>query len=285
MSTRRRWRDFPGRLKKELEGTSAIAGVGGVGLGAAGWGILPPPFTFLFVGVGGAITLSVLAYAGYRAIPPKLLDPGDLVGNEIDLDELENRIQKIGKVAIIGRSQAGKTTLRNRLKFDVAKTVRTEELEATVIALPTAPVQFVALLDGDGTKYRQQLVMAEVCDFLIIILDHNSSDEDRTFDEDRVAKHKEFLEQVSNSISKYRAEKLRKIMFLWNKRDLWQRAEAEDSAKFEEFTASVFKKWSESNFAETVVQQPHFNEDASDVSFVMNAIIGFAKGGGYESRP
>lgn len=94
MGTRRRWRDFPGRLRKELEGTSAIAGVGGVGLGAAGWGILAPPFTFIVVGVGGAITLSALAFAGYRAIPPKLLDPSDLVGIEIDLDELENKIKK-----------------------------------------------------------------------------------------------------------------------------------------------------------------------------------------------
>ncbi|NDW47050.1 GTPase domain-containing protein [Ruegeria sp. PrR005] len=284
MGARRRWKEFPVRLKKELEGTSAIVGVGGFGLGAAGWGILAPPFTFIVVGVGGVITLAALGYAGYRAIPPKLVDPSALVGSELDLDELENRVQKIGKVSIIGRSQAGKTTLKNRLKFNVEKTVRTEELEATVIALPTAPVQFVAILDGDGTKYRQQLAMAEACDFLIIILDHNSSDEENSFDEGRCAKHSEFLEQVSNSISKYRSERLRKILFLWNKRDLWQRSDAQNLKRFEEFTASVFKKWSESNFSETVMQRTHSNEDASDVSFVMSAIVDFAKEGGDESK-
>lgn len=284
MGTRRRWRDFPSRLKKELEGTSVIAGVGGIGLGAAGWGVLAPPFTFVVVGAGGVITLLALGYAGYRAIPPKVVDPSDLVGKEIELDVLENRISKIGKVAIVGRSQAGKTTLRNRLKFDSEEIVRTEELEATVIALPTAPVQFVALLDGDGTKYRQQLLMAEVCDFLIIVLDHNSSDEEKTFDEGRIAKHNEFLDQVSSSISKYRSERLQRVMFLWNKRDLWQQAGAHDLTKFEDFKASVFGRWSGSNFADVVVQQSHSNEDASDVSSVMSAIIDFSSGGGNESR-
>ncbi|ETD79719.1 hypothetical protein U716_14920 [Rhodobacter capsulatus B6] len=126
--------------------------------------------------------------------------------------------------------------------------------------------------------------MAEVCDFLIIILDHNSSDDDRSFDEDRVAKHNEFLEQVSNSISMYRTEKLRKIMFLWNKRDLWQQSDSEELARFKSFTENVFNKWRQSNFANSVVQQPHSNEDASDVSFVMRAIIDFAKEDGNESR-
>ncbi|NDW00610.1 hypothetical protein [Salipiger sp. PrR002] len=60
-------------------------------------------------------------------------------------------------MSIIGRSQAGKTTLKNCLNFNIEKTVPTEDLEATVIALPTAPVKFVAILDGDGTKYRKQL--------------------------------------------------------------------------------------------------------------------------------
>lgn len=273
MSGSRRWSEFPSRFKENLDSTSAIAGIGGAGLGAAGWGVLPPPFTLIAVGVGGVITVSALGYSAFKAIPPKLVDASEMVGRTIPLSELERISEKLPIIAIIGPSKAGKTTLRNRLSFIRKTTERTNNVTAQIVALPIAPTRYVAVLDGGGHVYQQQFTLAELCDHLCIVLDHNPSDISIEPEDERIIRHREFLEQVSNSIREYREAKLTSLFFLWNKRDLWEQADSDSLMKFTEFKEETIKDWRQANFASELGESMHSNELPDDVAQVVERLI------------
>lgn len=273
MMAKRRWTEFPGRFKEQLDSTATVAGLGGIGLGAAGWGVLAPPLTSFAVGIGGAITVLTLSYSVLKAVPPKLIDAHGLLGTTLPLSDLDRLSVKIPSISIIGPSRAGKTTLRNRLSFIRKPTERTNSLSAQIVSLPVAPTQHVALLDGDGHVYQHQFELAETCDHLCIVLDHNSSDTAKEPDGFRVEKHSDFLEQVANSIREYRSSKLKSILFLWNKHDLWGLATEDSLVEFDEFRKKTVAEWKKANYASEIYDMVHSNEVPDDVAQVVEHLI------------
>lgn len=273
MAGKRRWSEFPKRFKEQLDATATVAGVGGIGLGAAGWGVLAPPFTLIAVGIGGFITFGTLGYSALKAVPPKLTDAHELLGKSLPLSDLDRLSAKIPSISIIGPSRAGKTTLRNRLSFLRNPTVRTNSLSVQIVSLPVAPTQYVALLDGGGHVYQHQFELAETCDHLCIVLDHNSSDTAPEPDGARIEKHADFLEQVSNSIREYRKSKLKTILFLWNKRDLWELGNEDSLAEFHEFQKETVASWRNANYASETFDTVHSNEVPDDVAKVVEHFI------------
>lgn len=273
MTLKRRWSEFPIRFKDQLDSTATIASVGGIGLGAAGWGVLAPPFTLILVGIGAAITFGTLGYSALKAVPPKLIDAHELLGKVLPLSDLDRLSVKIPSVSIIGPSRAGKTTLRNRLSFIRYPTERTNSLSAQIVSLPVAPTQYVALLDGGGHIYQHQFELAETCDHLCIVMDHNSSDTAKEPDNSRIGKHSDFLEQVSNSIREYRKSKLKSILFLWNKHDLWGLADEDSLKEFDEFRTKTVAEWKNANYARKIFDTAHSNEIPDDVAQVVEHFI------------
>jgi hypothetical protein len=165
---KRRWKDFPSRLKREVDGTAGLAALGGTGIGLAGITILTPPFTPFFLGAGVIIAGGTLAYSIFKAIPPKLINAEDVLNREISIVELGAVVPTMASISIIGPSQAGKTTLRNRLTFIRNLTNRTNQISVKVVSVPAALQRFVAILDGGGQIYQQQFSLTELCDHLIV---------------------------------------------------------------------------------------------------------------------
>jgi hypothetical protein len=120
MALKRRWAQWPSRIAEELNGVSGVAGVGGGIMGIGSWTLLGGNMALMLAATGTVITIGAFGYAIYKAVPPLMKRPEDLVGRNVSLDELKDIFPRITSLAIIGPTQAGKTTLKHRLSFDVA---------------------------------------------------------------------------------------------------------------------------------------------------------------------
>lgn len=117
MSKKRRWGLWPSRIAGELNGISGVAGVGGTAMGVAAWTALAGAAATTLMTGGATLAVGAVGYAIYTAVPPKLRSPEDVAGKTIDLNELADVDPPILRLAVVGPTRAGKTTLKNRLSF------------------------------------------------------------------------------------------------------------------------------------------------------------------------
>jgi hypothetical protein len=265
MPPRRRWSMFPQRIKEELNSIAGVAGVGGAALGVAGV-ILTNPIAPVLVGLGILFCGPAFGYAIYKAIPPILRRPEDLVGQTVTLLELDNILPRIIRLSIVGRSMAGKTTLKDRLAFSLSQGTRTQEMTAYITALQTTPLTFIAVLDGGGEKFSQQFKLAGICDCLCVILDHNASNTDQSIDKQRLIDHETFLQQIRHDLDQNYPEKKRWVQFLINKHDLWSKNSEVERLEFEKLCADEVLRWKQGNRAQVIEVSNHSNDNPSDVS-------------------
>jgi hypothetical protein len=266
----RRWSQWPKRTISELNGTSGLAGVGGVILGAVS--LAAGPAAIALGIAGGIIVVGSVGYAVVRAIPNPRKSPSELVGQKVDVEFLKDLDPAIRTVAVVGDTQAGKTTLKNRLSLDPAIVHRTQNVSATVISLQTSPPSYIGVLDGGGDRLFQQFEIEELCDCLFIIIDHNISDVDPSVDERRLESHRAFLTQIRHKLDDAGSPPKQKILFLVNKRDLWERSSGTDRALFDRFCREETDKWRGGNRALDLEVRPHSNERVQDVARVMELL-------------
>lgn len=269
MSPRRRWAEWPHRVAEELNGVSGIAGFGGAIVGTASWTLLGGNIALVLAAIGVLITVGAFGYAIYKAIPPLMKRPEDLVGHTVALDELKDVFPPIQSLAIIGPTQTGKTTLKHRLAFDVAPPTRTQQASAYVTSLQTTPPRYIAILDGGGERYPQQFKLAEICEYLCIVIDHNISDTDPAVDESRLHDHEAFLKQIRHHLDESGAPAKQWIHFLANKHDLWKCATPEQQMRFDRFCKSEIERWKQGRFAKTVDLYEHSNDISNDIARFM----------------
>jgi hypothetical protein len=168
-------------------------------------------------GVGIAIAVGATGYAVFRARPPRLRDPQELIGARVRLGELDDVHPPIPKLSIVGASQTGKTTLRQSLSLGTEVIDRTQEITAVVLALNSSPPRYVAVLDGSGERSPQQFKILERCDLLCIVFDHNKSDIDPVVEDDRLNEHSLFLQQIGHHLDESGSGKKRWVHFLFNR--------------------------------------------------------------------
>jgi hypothetical protein len=272
MGFKRRWTQWPGRTARELNGVAGVAGLGGVALGAGGLATVAGTAALALTGVGTAVVLAATGYAIYQAIPPVTKSPGDFVGGTVTLETLETVFPPIKSLAIVGISQAGKTTLKNRLSFDVAPIGRTQQIGAYIKSLETVPPSFLAVLDGSGDRFVQQFRIAEKCDFLCIVVDHNKSDIAESVDPKRIADQEHFLMQLRHHLDETKAPRKEWVRFLVNKRDLWRTSEPKQQELLAGFFDAEANRWRQGRYAALVDVKPHSNEAAADTSFFMDIL-------------
>jgi hypothetical protein len=270
MMEHRRWKLWPNRISNELNGVSGLAGVGGTAIGVAGWAVLAGTAGTILMGGGAILAGGAFVYAIYKAVPPVLKHAPDLVGQTIELSELANIDPPLVKLAIVGATQSGKTTLKNRLSFKPKPTLRTQSPSAQIVLFPSAPPTYVAILDAVGEYYGQQFLIAEPADCLFIVLDHNISDTALDIDDDRLKTHSEFLRQLRNHLTQTKSSRKRWIEILVNKRDLWEKANAQEKVRFQRYWGEEVDKWNSANFADSVTSCPHSNEIGDDVARFMS---------------
>jgi len=265
---KRQWKQWPSLTKKALNDTGSFTGLAGIGLGIAGVSLATP----ILLIIGGCTIGGTLLYAGYRGIPPKMLSASNIDG-QISLSELETISPPILKIAIVGYTQAGKTTFLQNALQRPPHTNRTSYTSATILSLQTTPITYVALLDGDGEQLHQQFEIAKFADFLLVIVDHNLSDTKVAKSKKREEEHDNFLQQLLFKLQSN--DKINKVHLILNKRDLWQKSKS--STDLEAWFNSHVDQWQSANIAIEVTSDIHSNNESSDISKVISHIIESSK--------
>ncbi len=279
MTDMRRWGTWPGRIVRQLVGVSGLAAVGGIALGVWAWMTLPRDTAVMLAGGGAAIVVAAIAYAMWRAVPPLVKPAERLVGQTIPLSELERVFPPILRLAVVGPTHAGKTTLKNQLSFQAGAAPQAQTATAYIAAVPSSPPGYLAVLDAGGISHPQQFKIAEACDFLCIVLDHNPSDSLAELSASRLKEQEVFLKRLRRHLVDTKARRKRRIEILINKRDLWQAASPEERTVFEQFYAKEVRTWKDGRFADAVAAHTHSNRTAKDVDRFMNVMISVAQPG------
>lgn len=272
MKTSRRWSEWPKRIGNSLNGTSGVSGAGGLIISAAGAAVFTGAAATVLATSGFVIAGAAVCYSILSSVPPKLQNPANLVGMTIETSKLEGLWPPVLKIAIVGPSRVGKTTLKNRLHFANNEPLRTQSVSATVIAIPTTPISYLAVLDGGGEKLAQQFRIAELADFLCIVVDHNISDNDPAISNQRKNETSQFLEQIRGHLHETSSLPKKWIEILVNKRDLWSTIPEVKQKRFIANLEKELQKWKDGNFSKDVSIHPHSNENADDVSRFMNIL-------------
>lgn len=276
MPTKRRWRTYPKRIMEELNWFSGAAGVGGATAGLAGWSSLGATAAFSLMAIGAVISVGTLGIALFRAIPARMTTITEVVGTAISLTDLSNVSPVPSTLSIIGPSQAGKTTLKQRLNLIPGPTSRTQAITAYITSLQTTPPAYVAILDGGGEKLAQQFKLADACKFLCIVIDHNISDTDSVVDNNRLTEIKSFLKQVRDYLDEQGAATKEWVHFLINKHDLWKNAADTEKRAFETFYKEEIDKWRQGRRAKNVSFHIHSNESGNNIAEFMTLLTSTA---------
>lgn len=77
-------------------------------MGIGSWTLLGGNMALMLAATGTVITIGAFGYAIYKAVPPLMKRPEDLVGRNVSLDELKDIFPRITSLAIIGPTQAVK---------------------------------------------------------------------------------------------------------------------------------------------------------------------------------
>lgn len=281
MAGKRPWRLWIGRWIQELNGTSGLAGLGGLCLAIVSFmgGNASSDKIAAFTGwLGIVITLVAIGIAACRAIPPKFRHPTDLVSQRLTLDKLNTINPPLFKLGVVGPEMVGKTTLVNRILQQVPPCQRTQGVHAYVTALQTSPMRYLAMLDGPGQMYADQFEIASHANILCIILDHHSSDSEKRIDENRIQSHMLFQEQLRGYLAKQPRKPIC-IHLLLNKQDLWD-DNSVPTAEKEKLRRLLFneeRKWQDSNLIRTVTSAEYSNRSPNDVAILMNQIRDFLR--------
>lgn len=273
MAKKRRWELWIPLIIGKINGISGLVTVLGTALAFAS-SIMPDKTTEKNVLIVGIVLIALsLIYVVFTAIPPYFRRAEDLVGKAIDISELDSIYPPILTMAIVGYTQAGKTTLKNRLSVKVAEQNRTQSVTAFIISMQMTPPKYIAIFDGGGEQFSQQFEISKSADCLCFVLDHNISDVDTKIDQKRLHDHTDFLNQVRWHLIHAKCARKKWISILINKRDLWEKADALEKIDFEAYCDNEVNMWKSGNFAESVNSYPYSNENSNDIAKFMSQIV------------
>jgi hypothetical protein len=202
--------DFIRNLNNHVS-TSLLA-TGGIVVGIVGSAAVLP--------VGLAVLGGATLWAGVKSYPRRFKEPSDLLGKELDVDELAEVDPPVFKLGLVGISYVGKSELLDRIGHQHARKQRTTKVYAYVFGINQDTLRFLAVLDGAGEAHIQQFDVATDADFLAIMFDHNARDKERTLDRQRLGEHEAFLAQLRWTLN-HKKKTIKNFEFLLNKRDLW----------------------------------------------------------------
>lgn len=277
MTSRRRWSLWPKRFIQELNPTSGFAGLGGTILtiiSFIGWNAFSGPVSVVFGVLGIIIITCAITIAAYKAIPPALRNAADYVGQRLSLDKLDQIDPPLPKLGIVGPGMAGKTTLLSKILHQAPPQQRTQEVHFFIAVLQTSPMRYLAMLDGPGQMFAGQFEIASYADILLIILDHNDSNHERSTDRTRIRSNIEFQEQLRDFLGK-RPQKLSFVHLLLNKRDLWGDVSVPtpEQLHLKKFLVDEEKKWKHSNLAKEVNSVEYSNFNNGDIVALLDCIV------------
>ena len=151
-------------------------------------------------------------------------------GKPLNLKKALQRYSNLKKVAVIGKSEVGKTTLISRFCRIENDPEQTQGKYAYPVNFSRKWFNFALMLDANGESTALQLSNAIIANYVLVLLDHNWGDGNANLNSDRIQENKMFLSRLSDSIDNSDSHKISYICIIMNKHDLW--AEKIDEATF-----------------------------------------------------
>lgn len=146
------------------------------------------------------------------------------IGEQLSLEDLEGQcFHFVPKIGIVGAASVGKTTLIENLVGEENTKYVTYDRSGYIYLLDSRADRFAILLDGQGQSRAQQTDIAKNSEILIILFDHNDSDQHSKVSDDRLKEHRDFLTVLIDRLRTSRHHP-RQVLFLLNKQDLWSNA-------------------------------------------------------------
>jgi GTPase SAR1 family protein len=282
MAAKRDWTLFGSNFGKEIVGPAAGTSAAGITVATAaqifavtGLYAATAPVALGVTVAGGLLGLGGIAAVLYRSIPRKKVSASDYSNKTITIDQLIDLHPPILKIGIIGDTQAGKTTLIKRILQKIPQKGTTIGVSAYIAALQTNPINYIALMDGQGQEFSDQFKVASPADLLIVVMDHNISHTEISTDPERTRDTLKFQKQL---IGHMRSEKRKankpRLYILANKRDLWQKQAPNDLASFRAFIREIVIEWEKSNLIEGgVIDIEHSNLSPDDIARLLEMIV------------
>ena len=266
---KRDWKKWPKRFLAEASTASGVVGIVGTIIGASAV-VVSAPTVALAAGAAASIGLG---WSAIRAVPKKNKTPEDLLGRRIyNFSELEDVYPPLRRIGLIGPTMVGKSTTVAHLQAEPVAGSRTDNPYAVIVRLPGSTNNYFALVDAAGHKYSQQFKVSDNSDDLIVFLDHSESDTDKNFCRKRANEEKRFLSQLSSHLDNQPARPKR-ILFLMNKRDLWQQGQSQVTA--ERWFSKILNDWP-SHPATTISSASHSNLITGDQTVLVQTISRWA---------
>jgi len=275
MVGKRRWLTWPAKFVAELNSTSGLAGAGGAVLAVLAFGGLTAasgPLAVVVGGLGILLTAGAAVASGTKSFPPRLVNPTDIVGEDKAIGQLDSLEPRVFAVGIVGPSEAGKSTLASQIlhKPKPRGSHRTQGVHCYIAALQTAPVMYIAMIDGPGDKFAAQFEVVEHSHIVLVALDHSDSGGVAT-EAPRIAEHRRFQKQLRDYLVA-RSKTMEWVHLLMNKRDLWERGPHQDLLDFLKVETD---EWTKSNLSRRVTSAVHSNESAYDITELLKDVAAF----------
>lgn len=265
MAGRRKLSKFFGDLTRQS--TEPAGWVVGIGIGSVLTALTLTGTTAIVLAYAGGAAIAGGAAAGiYKAVPPRRRTAAELNAQRVSIEEVLALDPPVFKLGVVGDSEAGKTTLINRLLQRPLPQQRTQGVSAYIAALQTNPPSYVAFIDGGGEEFAQQFRVAEYADALCVVLDHNRSHVDAAIDLGRLRDSQEFQRQLLGYIKHARSADKPFVWLMINKRDLWEKLGKKDLQPLLDALDAIKEGWMQSNLAKEVVVLNHSNMIGDDVA-------------------
>lgn len=278
MKKSRDWTQYPKNINRELNGTSGLAAVGlGIAsvVGLASSAFAASGLGIAITGSGVLLTACAIGKSLWNAVPEQFCNPSDLVGQQFALAELPNIRGNVKKLCVVGPTKAGKSTLVKVLLSQDFPNQRTSEIYASIAVLPSAPLKYLILLDGSGGQFGDQFEIARYADVILVVFDHEESDDVEQLDKARLDKSKEFSDQLIGFLSKHKNTTTELVHILLNKRDLWERLSIADQNYITRFLNEEQEKWTRANVASNVSSEAHSNFETEDIGILVRKLATF----------
>lgn len=206
---------------------------------------------------------------------PKFIDAALVVGNLIEISDIDKIVGNHKKVAVIGAKFVGKTTFIDNVVLRKSKNTQTSSPYIRIVSIPDTDCAFLVMMDTVGRRDFVQKDIAEISDVVVVFVDHAETNELADIDEDRLRMQMLSLTQIVNGI-KDRIEggelRRRNAIIVANKSELWSSNKIR-SARMDKFVDQLRKNLMESNkFGNIRIVPRHSNRLAPHAAVLIEEI-------------
>lgn len=268
MSIRKRdWNSFLPKMRKNL----GFFFFTGVGITVLFFGFNIDLYQFYVIVFAIFLIILGLALVVYMSWPNRIIKTADKLGENIDLSTVKKLRPPVLKIGIVGLSSVGKTTLTENIIQTNYTNERTLHTSVIICNNRLRPNEYFGMIDGPGNNTPEQFNIIQNSDILVILFDHNSSEDRIPINDDRLREISNLNNQFRNLFNQYDL-KLNQIHLVLNKKDLWIKESEENIERLEKWFEKEITRWDTGSFAKFVSSSHHSNKISKDLNLLISKL-------------